>query len=127
MCFEGNSASLSSTYLNSQLASLWKNAVTCSDNGDVKANSLDFHKSKYTRALAEYHYIREGVIEYPLTSDLLFHASFLTPHLKFVCNHDAILFLTIKTGHMYVNHDGKANGSAHLRKEDRWVVPYPST
>ncbi|CCM05147.1 uncharacterized protein FIBRA_07356 [Fibroporia radiculosa] len=33
----------------------------------------------------------------------MFHASFDTPRLEFICNHDAILYLTIKEGHYYLD------------------------
>lgn len=117
MCFQGNSATLSASYLNSQLSALWKNGFDCA--ADEAAGHTDPSpdasiKSKYTRALYEYQYIPEKLSKSNLTRDEVpFYATFSQPELKFICNHEAVLSLSLKSGHLRVDYDTKkANGRA---------------
>ena len=100
MCIDGNSAPLSEYYIKSQFAALWQNASNCAKSmtGHTWA---DYEKSKYTRALAQFHYYgRKAPKPQAKVSndDFRFSATFGTPDIKFVCNHDAILFLRIDAG-----------------------------
>ena len=107
MCHDNNSASLSVRYLNSQLTALWENAVECvnsvvHDKGvpqwDIRSEKYD--RSKYTRALAEFHFYGKKAPKTAVpASEFWFFARFGRPEVKFVCNHDAVLFLTIENGH----------------------------
>ncbi|CAL1696314.1 unnamed protein product [Somion occarium] len=103
MCLEGNSAPLSIRYLNAQLTSLWENAVQCSKDSSTNAydvKSQAYEKSKYTRALGQFQYFGNKAPKVVRsTEDLLFYATFGKPEVKFICNHEAVLFLTIKEGH----------------------------
>lgn len=120
MCFEGNSAPLSAAYLNSQLAILWQNAVDCARDEDVNQvdlNSHEFHKSRYTRALAYYHHIGERTSKTSWTLETLpFYAVFDKPDLQFICNHEAIISLTVQSGHLRLDLDGKVNGASQPNK-----------
>lgn len=109
MCLEGNSASLSIRYLNAQLGSLWENAHQCAHDSGVDPNdvkSQDYDKSKYTRALAQYHFFgRKAPKTVRTTDDLLFYAQFGRPELKFICNHEAVFFLTVTEGHVNLDYN----------------------
>ena len=110
MCLEGNSAPLSIRYLNAQLSSLWENARHCAQQSDktraIDIASPEYEKSKYTRALAQYHFfgkkIPKGVRS---TKDFLFYALFAKPELKFICNHEAVLILTVQEGHVNLDYN----------------------
>lgn len=114
MCFEGNSAPLSATYLASQLVALHKNAAECAaDHSDgINFASTEYAKSKYTRALAQYHHLDPKVPEEHLgVDDLPFAATFDAPDLRFVCNHEAVLFLNLSGGHLRLAHkSAQTNG-----------------
>ncbi|PSS11038.1 hypothetical protein PHLCEN_2v3334 [Hermanssonia centrifuga] len=108
MCHDGNSASLSVRYLNAQLSALWENATECvkeSGSNVLDVKSQEYEKSKYTRALAQFHYLgKKAPKTISSTEDLLFYATFDKPQLKFVCNHEAVLSLTIKSGHLNLDY-----------------------
>ena len=112
MCHDGNSAPLSARYLNAQLTTLWQNAVQCmseSKNAVTDVVSSEFEKSKHTRALAQFHYFGCHPPKYvSSTSDLFFYAKFGQPDLQFVCNHEALLTLTIEKGNLNLDY-GKSN------------------
>ncbi|GJE98406.1 hypothetical protein PsYK624_146360 [Phanerochaete sordida] len=89
MCFQGNSASLSSTYVKHQLAALWENAKSCAldtTKGGAPTGINAPVKSAYTRALYEYQY--PSVSQSPS-----FQTTFDQPELTFLCDHEAILSL----------------------------------
>lgn len=114
MCHDGNSASLSVRYLNSQLTSLWENAVECTEEGGHTHDfaSAHYEKSKYTRALAQYHFFGNRALKMvDSTDDLLFFATFAKPELKFICNHEAVLCVTVENGHLNLQY-GKANATS---------------
>lgn len=52
-------------------------------------------------ALAEFTAQRPGAASYlPSETDSLFHACFKAPELRFVCDHDVLLHLTVENGHV---------------------------
>lgn len=110
MCNDGNSATQSVRYLNSQLAALFQNASECVQNCApiLDFKSVDYDKTKYTRSLAEFHFVGPKPKKVYSTSELFFSATFSQPKLTFICNHEAILYLTIKSGHFNLDHT-KAN------------------
>ena len=104
MCHDCNSASLSVRYINAQLTALWENAVECinsTKNNASDVRSTQYEKSKYTRALAQYHYFgkRAPKAQSLTVDDFHFYATFGKPSLKFICNHDAVISFTIEKGH----------------------------
>ncbi|KAF7328255.1 hypothetical protein MVEN_02565400 [Mycena venus] len=103
MCNDGNSAPQSIRYLNAQLAALWENADDCAKQAGKNPNFKSEHweKGKYTRALAQYHYLgKKAVSKITGEKDLLFSASFGKPTLEVICNHEVVLHLTIRDGHL---------------------------
>ncbi|KAF7366869.1 hypothetical protein MSAN_00945600 [Mycena sanguinolenta] len=104
MCLNDNSAPLSVRYLNSQLSAMWENAAECVRHGGeqtkVDLRSSDYLKHQYTRSLAEFHFAgipsAKGLIA---VDDLFFHGSFGKPRLEFICNHEAVLYVTLLKGH----------------------------
>ncbi|KAJ7210092.1 hypothetical protein GGX14DRAFT_451427 [Mycena pura] len=103
MCNDGNSALQSIRYLNAQLAALWENADDCAKQAgkDPNFKSEHWEKGKYTRALAQYHYLgKKSASKVTGAKDLLFCASFGKPTLEVICNHELILHLTVKDGHV---------------------------
>jgi hypothetical protein len=102
MCIHGNSAPLSSAYIDAQLSQLYRNAVRCAETGpDTNTSAIDFHSDDYIqhfylRALAEFYYAGVDHPTAPISKEnLLFEAHFGEPRLNFVCNHEAVLSLTL--------------------------------
>ncbi|KAJ6541182.1 hypothetical protein DFH09DRAFT_1174690 [Mycena vulgaris] len=103
MCNDGNSAPQSIRYLNAQLAALWENADDCAKQAGENPNfkSEAWEMGKYTRALAQYHYLgKKSASKITGVKDLLFSASFGKPTLEVICNHEVVLHLTVKDGHV---------------------------
>ncbi|KAF7366819.1 hypothetical protein MSAN_00940200 [Mycena sanguinolenta] len=100
MCLNDNSAPLSVRYINSQLSAMWENAAECVRHGGkqtkVDLRSGEYLKHQYTRSLAEFHFAGfpapKGEIA---VDDLFFYGSFGKPSLEFICNHEAVLRLTL--------------------------------
>ena len=101
MCHDGNSATQSVRYLNAQVISLYQNAADCVESCGTLLNfkSEEYDKTKYSRSLAQYHYIGPKPKQVISTQELFFFANFAAPKVTFICNHEAILYLTIKDGH----------------------------
>ncbi|KAF7351634.1 hypothetical protein MSAN_01596000 [Mycena sanguinolenta] len=105
MCFEDNSAPLSVRYLNAQLSAMWKNAVECvgytgTKTTTVDLRSSDYQKHKYTRSLAEFHFAGLAPTRGSIAvENLFFNGVFGQPRLEFICNHEAVLYLTLLEGH----------------------------
>jgi hypothetical protein len=98
MCFDGsNSAAHSVRYLNAQLLALWQNASECVKRHGQRLQPGPAHK--YAFALAEFHYGAHRP-HTPAIEDLHFYASFGQPSLEFICNHEAVLHLKLKSGHL---------------------------
>lgn len=119
MCRDGNSASLSARYLNGQLTTLWENAVECLEESEhaLDFQSEDYEKSAYTRALAQFHFFgRKPIKNVTSTDDLLFSATFAKPELKFICNHEAALYLTLKSGHLNLDYGKASTGDYQIDK-----------
>lgn len=100
MCFGGNIAPLSSHYINTQLGALWDNAKLCAAHSQPDFKSEEYERSKYTRALFHFHYLGRRVPKNGAVNELPFFAEFGKPEIKFICNHDAMLTLTITRGHI---------------------------
>ena len=114
MCIGENNAPHAEHYANAQLGALWDNATECvAHHGKgIKPpeNQRTFFLmlkcrwltrsllvSGYSFALAEYYYGKHR--NTPAATDMMFHASFGKPYIEFICNHDAILHLSLKNGH----------------------------
>lgn len=119
MCIDGNSASLSVRYLNAQLQALWQNAEECVRHSNwEKLKSPEYEKSKYTRALREFHLLPKRSSQSPSLDELFFFATFHEPKLEFVCNHEAILHLKIESGRLNVAYKDALKPNA---RGDRYV------
>lgn len=122
MCIDGNSATLSVRYLNAQLGALWENAVDCAAHSSyTDFKSSEFDKGKYTRALREFHLLTKRPAKALSEEELLFHAVFGKPTIKFICNHEAVLFFKIERGHLNLAHESFATAGF---RADRYVS-YP--
>jgi hypothetical protein len=110
MCKHGNSSHLSKRFVAAQLRALWENAQECVQYGSTQGNDIDlssstYHESQYVRALAEWYLPGKGAKGSTPKQDFFFAASFAEPLLDFVCNHEAVLRLKIKSGHMNTDCD----------------------
>ena len=102
MCRGGNNASRSARYLNGQLSSLWENAIDCIEEcGQVDFRSQHYVNDALSRALAKFEYCgRKPTKTIQTPEELLFEARFGKPHLKFICNHELALYISIEHGHL---------------------------
>ncbi|THH28534.1 hypothetical protein EUX98_g5660 [Antrodiella citrinella] len=97
MCIGENSAPHAEHYLNAQLGALWENAVECVSHHGKGLKPSD--NQKYSFSLAEYYYGKHRAKGQASKADMMFYASFDKPRIEFICNHDAIIHLTLKEGH----------------------------
>ncbi|KAA1474431.1 hypothetical protein DENSPDRAFT_882795 [Dentipellis sp. KUC8613] len=102
MCL-GNRAEVSAHYINSQLRALWENAEGCVKKHDTGLKPLK-SEMEYGFAWSRFYYGKHNRY-HASKDDLSFYASFGCPRLEFVCNHEAILYLTPKDGHFYVENN----------------------
>ena len=115
-----NSAPLSARYLNSQLDAQWQNAVECSSHGANAAfRSVEYEKSKYTRALRHFDLLSRKPPKNVSTDELFFTATFGKPELKFICNHEAVFSLKIEQGHLNLAHKDALKPST---RADKYVI-----
>ena len=123
MCHDGNSAGLSIRYLNSQLSALWENAVECAksvQNSSWDVRSEKYEQSKYTRALAQFHFYGKRapkIVGSPSPTDFHFYATFGKPDIRFICNHDALLTFTIESGHANLDTAKVLTGNGGVRAD----------
>ncbi|KAI0700948.1 hypothetical protein BC835DRAFT_323570 [Cytidiella melzeri] len=106
MCYADNSADHVTQYLNAQYDALWCNATACVKKLNPQRQP-DKREHRYAFALARYFYGKHRPGSQPSLQDLMFHASFGKPSLQFICNHEALLHLSIIDGH-YNTDFGKA-------------------
>ncbi|KAI0093282.1 hypothetical protein BDY19DRAFT_903047 [Irpex rosettiformis] len=100
MCYTDNSADHATVFINAQLSSLWENSAACARKlGQNPQQRSETATNRYAIALAKYFSgrPRSGT---SLPQD--FDVTFNKPSLQFVCNHDAILRLTIAEGHYII-------------------------
>ncbi|KAF7366886.1 hypothetical protein MSAN_00947300 [Mycena sanguinolenta] len=124
MCFDDNVAPLSTRYHNAQLSAMWQNAVDCVAHGGSKEaidfRSNDYHKHKFTRSLAEYHFAGLSTPRAPVSvDDLFFHGTFGEPRLEFICNHEAALYLKLERGYFNKVYPTKATVSDKRYKANK--------
>ncbi|KAF7354146.1 hypothetical protein MVEN_01102100 [Mycena venus] len=125
MCNDGNSAPQSIRYLNAQLAALWENADDCAKQAGKNPNFKSEHweKGKYTRALAQYHYLgKKTGSKITGEKDLLFSASFDKPTLEVICNHEVVLHLTIRDGHLNTELTNATKPGYRLEKKHHFTM-----
>lgn len=96
MCL-GNRAAATTFYVNSQFDTLWQLAQNCVEKHGkgVKASSAEV---AYGTCLAQF-----GVGKHRVnrsTEDLTFFASFATPKITFICNHDVLVEFKLESGHV---------------------------
>ncbi|KAG8774937.1 hypothetical protein FRC15_000899 [Serendipita sp. 397] len=110
MCHDGNSAGASQRYLNAQITALYQTAYECvqSCSGELDFKSASYDRSKYTRSLAQYHFVGPKPRKVFSTAELFFSAQFDQPRLTFICNHEAIFYLHVREGHYNLDYQ-KAN------------------
>ncbi|KAF8183035.1 hypothetical protein K438DRAFT_1600129 [Mycena galopus ATCC 62051] len=103
MCLGDNSATLSARYLNAQLTAMWENARECASydiQPHVDVRSVEYHKHKYTRSLAEFHFAGDAPARGLIPKEnLFFNGTFEKPRLEFICNHEVALYLKLEKGH----------------------------
>ncbi|KAK7042564.1 hypothetical protein R3P38DRAFT_320807 [Favolaschia claudopus] len=114
MCPGDNSAALSVRYLNAQLTAMWQNAAECvgheGKKSTVDLRAADYIKHKYTRSLAQFHYIGDKPPKGSISKEaLFFDGSFGEPRLEFICNHDVALYFKLESGHFNKVYPTKAN------------------
>ncbi|KAI0720523.1 hypothetical protein C8T65DRAFT_633331 [Cerioporus squamosus] len=93
MCSDENSAPNAVRYLNAQLAVLHENAKRC----------LDEHDQARTEDNKRFYALAEFVVQKPGTCDSAFRASFGKPELELICDHDAVLHLTLTSGQLLLD------------------------
>lgn len=100
MCCDGNYAVPSIHYLNAQLKALWHNASECVNSTTADIKSVDYDKTKYFRALAQFHYFgqdKKARKRFTTVEELPFAASFDEPHVRLigVRKYISLIFCTI--------------------------------
>lgn len=114
MCSDENSAPHAAEYLNAQLAVLHKNAQDCLEQhvqARTEENSTSLSFLCIVAIGAEHGYtghfyaLAEFTVYKPShgSVDTAFHATFDNPRLEFICDHDVILHLKLKTGHLILD------------------------
>ena len=116
MCLD-NSAAISVQYLNAQLGALWENAKTCSEAcaGPTDFKSPEYGKTRHTRAFREFHYLTKHPATNLTPEELFFTAKFGRPQLKFICSHEAVLFLEIEEGRYNTEYQDSLNSGARAK------------
>ncbi|PIL22499.1 hypothetical protein GSI_15188 [Ganoderma sinense ZZ0214-1] len=114
MCSDENGAPHAARYLNAQLAVLHENAQKCLEEHD-QARTVE---NKHFYALAEFTVHKPGHI------DSAFHAMFGKPELEFVCNHDVIIHLHLKTSHLTLDASRPGRSGQHVKLPSDLVVSY---
>ena len=97
-----NRAPIAATYLNRQLETHWINNCTYAKKYGSHLKPTSPHV-EFGTCLAEYYHGFSHNKKNPSKEDMSFYASFGTPRLEFICNHNAVLYLDLKEGHF--NHD----------------------
>ena len=97
MCIGENSANHAVHYVNAQLTALWKNSVECTEHAGKNLKALE--RVRYDFALREFHVGSKQRSKATGEPELMFSATFNKPRIDFICNHEAVLYLTIKEGH----------------------------
>ncbi|KAI0632190.1 hypothetical protein C8Q77DRAFT_1158854 [Trametes polyzona] len=110
MCSDENGAPNAARYLNAQLAVLHENAKRCLE--EHAHSRRDDNQEFY--ALAEYTIPRSGATSSWVhsESDSNFHACFRPPELRFICDHDVLVYFTIDSGHVTLD-TLRAGGQGH--------------
>ncbi|KZT65461.1 hypothetical protein DAEQUDRAFT_676750 [Daedalea quercina L-15889] len=124
MCIGENCARQAVRYVNAQLSAHYENAVDCVNNHNQYQKPTQ--KSSYSHALAGFTYSSK--------KQTLFRATFDKPRLEFICNHDAILRLKIKSAtyrldvvnNSVINHSGRDDLQVPADKEVVFRIPFTS-
>ena len=96
MCIDGDNADHATDFVNAQLHSLYKIAGACIDH--YEARDVDrSEQSGYDFALREYYYKSK--------SSPTIKFEFGHPRVEFVCNHDAILHLSVHSVTVHSTHE----------------------
>ena len=98
MCL-GNRAEASAAYINAQLSALWTNAEHCTEKHGTGLRPT-VSAVEYGTCLYEHYGAGKHARYNPSKNDLSFYARFNAPRLQFVCNHEVVLHLTVKDGHL---------------------------
>ena len=92
-----NLASTSAYYINRQLETLWQIATDCVLSHRPGLSPTDT-ENEYSTLLAQICVGELNRLPYS-KENISFFATFGTPQLKFLCNHEAVLELHIQSGH----------------------------
>ena len=87
MCCDNNYAVPSIHYLNAQLKALWYNANECVNSTTADIMSGDYEKTKYFRALAQFHYFgqdKKARKRFSTVEELPFVACFDEPSVRWI-------------------------------------------
>ncbi|CCM02877.1 uncharacterized protein FIBRA_04991 [Fibroporia radiculosa] len=110
MCVGENCAPQAVHYVNAQLTALYENALDCvktHDNADKPGEHF-----KYSHALADFSFVDP----YIKGHHTMFQANFGKPRLEFICNHDAVLHLTITKGYYRLDYN-RSSTMAYAEKD----------
>lgn len=102
MCYGENNAVHTVSYLNSQLHALWEISSQCLESHDTHLKPDSNHR--YSYALAEYYFGKHRPAAQACVADMWFHATFKSPALRFLCDHEALVTLSIEEGHFNVDY-----------------------
>ncbi|EKM54030.1 uncharacterized protein PHACADRAFT_257614 [Phanerochaete carnosa HHB-10118-sp] len=103
MCYGENNASHCVHFINSQFKTHWEIASGCSN--EYNGFKPDVKQHRYSVSLAEFHYGRHRPdADEEDMNDLMFYAQFDAPNVIFLCNHQALVTITVRKGHFNQDH-----------------------
>ncbi|TFK50290.1 hypothetical protein OE88DRAFT_1749327 [Heliocybe sulcata] len=120
MCLGENNADHASHYINAQLGALYENAIQCTQRQE-SSHLKAYERVRYDFALAEWFYPPRHKSSVAAVEDMLFAAEFGRPILEFICNHEAIIHLRLRRGHMNLDF-AKASHPGLIPSRDRNVT-----
>ena len=73
------------------------------------------HRLGYSFALAEFHYGKHRPGEQASEEDMMFHARFSAPTLRFLCNHEALFQIDLVEGHFNLDYSRASDNATANR------------
>ncbi|GBE84880.1 hypothetical protein SCP_0700600 [Sparassis crispa] len=125
MCIGENCAPQAAHYMNAQLAALHANAISCMRDHENAQKRDDIYR--YSHALAHFSHSKYDIADHDDQDDAVFDADFGTPQIKFICNHDALLYLKIDRADYVVDHSAGMPSSSVCNLEVVFRVSFVCT
>ncbi|EKM54057.1 uncharacterized protein PHACADRAFT_145658 [Phanerochaete carnosa HHB-10118-sp] len=121
MCYGENNAGHAVSYFNSQLKGLWDISEECADqhlDPDARLKP-DARQHRYSFALSEFYYGKHRQGSSASLDDMMFHAVFSSPKLRFICNHEALFRIEVEEGHFNLDYSRASESSTADRARNR--------